>query len=86
MQIPAKILVVDDRRTLRSLLEEQSHWKIYDATNGRVAVDRLLEIKPDVVVMDIVMPVISGIKAAYEVRRLAHDTKIILICSDYTPQ
>jgi two-component system chemotaxis response regulator CheY len=90
VQIPARILVVDDqqlmRRTLRSLLDEQSHWKIYEATNGRVAVDRLLEIRPDVVVMDILMPVMSGIEAASEVRRLAPDTKVILISSYYTPQ
>jgi chemotaxis response regulator CheB len=49
---PAKILVVDDqefvRRTLCSLLDQQPHWKVYEAEDGIAAVDRALEIKPDV--------------------------------------
>jgi DNA-binding NarL/FixJ family response regulator len=88
--LAATILVVDDhhlvRRTLHSLLAQQPHWKIYEAANGQLAVDQILEIKPDVVVMDIVMPVMSGIEAAYEVRRRVPDTKIILMSSHYTPE
>jgi response regulator NasT len=64
MPISATIMVVDDqpfvRRTLRSLLAEQSHWKVYEAENGKVALDRIRELKPHVVVMDIVMPEMSG--------------------------
>lgn len=90
MALPATILVVDDhqlvRNTLRSLLAQQSHWRIYEAANGQLAVDQALEIKPDVVVMDIVMPVMSGIEAAYEVRRRIPETKIILMSSHYTPE
>jgi len=86
--VPATILIVDDhelvRRSLRSLLAQQSHWKIYEAADGKMAVDHLLEIKPDVAVLDIVMPVMSGIEAAYEMRRLAPSTKIILMSSHYT--
>ena len=88
MTAPAKILVVDDhpiiRRNLCALLAEQLHWAIYEANNGRVAVERSREIKPDVIVMDIVMPEMSGIEAAYEVRREAPGTKIILMSSHYT--
>lgn len=88
MPAPATILIVDDhelvRRHLRSLLARQPHWKVYEAANGKTAVDRLLEIKPDVAVLDIVMPVMSGIEAAYEMRRRAPATKIILMSSHYT--
>jgi hypothetical protein len=67
--MPLKILVVDDqelvRRTLRSILAQQPHWKIFEASNGRVAVDSLPAIQPDVVVMDLVMPEMNGIEAAY---------------------
>jgi CheY-like chemotaxis protein len=48
--IPATILVVDDqelvRRTLRSLLARLSHWQVYEAENGRVALNRTREILP----------------------------------------
>jgi DNA-binding NarL/FixJ family response regulator len=88
--IPATILVVDDqpyvRQTLRSLLAEQSHWKVFEAENGKVALDRIRALKPDVVVMDIVMPEMNGIEAAYEIRQHALGTKVILISSHYTPQ
>ena len=86
----ATILVVDDqpyvRRTIRSLLAEQSHWKVYEAENGKVALDRARALKPHVVVMDIVMPVMSGIEAAYEIRHLAPETRIVLLSSHYTPE
>jgi DNA-binding NarL/FixJ family response regulator len=88
--IPAKILIVDDhelvRRTLRSLLAEQQHWKIYEACDGREAIDETQRVKPDVAILDIVMPLMSGIEAAYEMRRLVPDTKIILMSSHYTPE
>jgi DNA-binding NarL/FixJ family response regulator len=88
--IPAKILVVDDqqfvRDTLRSLLLQQPHWKVFEAASGRAALESLCEIKPDVVVMDIMMPEMSGIEATYELRRLAPETKVVLISSYYTPE
>ena len=87
---PLKILVVDDqefvRRTLRSLLAEQVHWQIYEAENGKVALDRIREIRPDVVVLDIVMPEMNGIEAAYEISQHTLQTKVILISSYYTPE
>jgi DNA-binding NarL/FixJ family response regulator len=87
---PAKILVVDDqqfvRRTLCSLLDQQLHWKVYEAEDGMAAVDRAREIKPDVVVMDIVMPNMSGIAAAYELRQVVPEAKVILISSHYTEE
>lgn len=88
--IPAAILVVDDqkfvRQTLRSLLAQQPDWKIYEAENGKVALDKIREIHPDVVVLDIVMPEMNGIEAAYEIHRLKPTPKIVLISSQYTPE
>lgn len=90
MHLPARILVVDDqplvRRTLRSLLAQQRHWQISEAENGKVALERIRSEKPDVVVLDIVMPEMSGVEVAYEVRQSALDTKIILISSYYTAE
>ena len=88
MPVPAKILIVDDhelvRRALRSLLAEQRHWKIYEASDGQEAIEEIQRLKPDVAILDIVMPRMSGIEAAYEMRRLVPDTKIILMSSHYT--
>ena len=74
------------RETLLSLLRQQPHWTVYEAENGKDALDRARQIKPDVVVMDIVMPEMSGIEATYEIRREAPETKVILMSSYYTPQ
>jgi len=86
----ATILIVDDqqlvRETLLSLLRQQPHWTVFEAENGKDALDRARKIKPDVVVMDIVMPEMSGIEATYEIRRQAPETKVILMSSYYTPE
>ena len=86
----AKILIADDeklvRTTLRSLLTEKANCKVYEAADGQAAVHETQRVKPDVAILDIVMPVMSGIEAAYEVRRLAPETKIILMSSHYTQE
>jgi DNA-binding NarL/FixJ family response regulator len=90
MPMPATILLVDDRQyvrhTLRSLLAEQRHWKIYEAADGKAALDSARKLKPDVIVMDIVMPVMNGIEATYELRQVAPETKVVLISSHYSPE
>jgi CheY-like chemotaxis protein len=86
--IPAKILVVDDqqfvRRTLLSFLTRQSHWTIYEAANGNVALDQVREFRPDIVLLDITMPDMNGMQVAYEIRRISPATKIIFISTYYT--
>lgn len=88
MPLPAKILIVDDhevvRRSLRSLLKQQHHWKVYEELNGEDALERAREVAPDVVIMDIVMPEMGGIEATYEMRRLLPEVRIILMSSNYT--
>lgn len=88
--MPAKILIADDeklvRTTLRSLLTEKPHWRIFEAADGQAAVDETKRLKPDLAILDIVMPVMSGIEAAYEMRRVLPEIKIILMSSHYTPE
>jgi DNA-binding NarL/FixJ family response regulator len=83
------ILIVDDqafvRRNIRSMLADKTSWQLHEAENGKVAVDVAKTKQPDVVVLDLVMPVMGGLAAAYEIGKIAPDTKIIFISSHYTP-
>lgn len=87
-RMPARILLVDDvavvRSTLRSLLAEYTICG--EAENGLVALDQVRQLKPDVVVIDITMPVMNGLKATVEIRRFAPSTKIILFTINDTPE
>lgn len=70
---PAEILVVDDNAVNRNLLGstfEGTHHKVRFATNGREAVERVRERKPDLVLMDIRMPEMDGQTALTEIRKL----------------
>ena len=79
----ARILIVDDhpavRATIRMLLDWHSFQVCGDAKNGEEAVDKVIELKPDIVLLDINMPVMDGVKAAYEIRRIAPATKIVFL-------
>jgi len=63
------LLVADDheivRKGLRSLLEAQPGWQVTaEASDGREAVEKAREIKPDITVLDISMPALNGLEAA----------------------
>ena len=90
MSIPAKILVVDNHRFLRhsvrSLLADQCNWDVYEAESGEVALDRTQEVKPDVVVLAVMMPEMNGLEAASKIRKLSPETGVIFMSGQYTPQ
>jgi DNA-binding NarL/FixJ family response regulator len=48
-----------------------------EAENGKQAVEKVRELEPEVVLLDIQMPVMNGIQAAYEIRRISPATKIL---------
>ena len=78
------ILLVDDhtivRQGLGRLLEEQSDLKIVgEATNGNIAVEQAMNLKPDIVIMDIAMPRMNGIEAAKRIRKQLPETKILIL-------
>lgn len=79
------ILIVDDeelvRRTARSLLCEFVDV-CHEAENGQQALEKVDKLKPDLVLLDISMPVMNGLRAAYEIRRLAPSTKIVFFTVD----
>jgi DNA-binding NarL/FixJ family response regulator len=71
---------------LCSLLADQSDWDVYEADNGEVALDRIPEIKPDVVVLAIMMTEMNGLEAANKIRNLAPETRVIFMSSHFTRQ
>lgn len=77
-----KILVVDDapfiREIVKQILEfEKSYLLVGEAENGLRAVEEAVKHKPDLILMDIVMPEMSGIKATEEILKLLPSTKIV---------
>jgi DNA-binding NarL/FixJ family response regulator len=75
----SRIVIADDfemlRRGLKSLLGTAICG---EAENGQQAVERVMELRPDLVILDWTMPVINGLQAAQMIRRFAPKTKIIV--------
>ncbi len=88
--MPSRIVIVDDhlavRTAVRSLLDWHGFQICGEASNGKEAVERVLELKPDLVLLDIGMPVMNGIQAALEIRRIAPETKILVFTVHEAPE
>ncbi|MFZ0335596.1 MAG: response regulator transcription factor [Candidatus Acidiferrales bacterium] len=66
------------RHCIRSLLESQDNWIVCgEAGNGRVAIERAKELKPDLVILDIAMPLVNGFEAARAIKDFLPDTAIL---------
>ncbi len=78
-----RVLLVDDNAVVRSfvrqLFESQPDFEISgEAENGRDAVEKAENLKPDLIILDLIMPVMNGLDAAPLLKRLLPDTLIIL--------
>ena len=81
------IVIVDDeplaRERLRSMLSEQAGVTVVgEAGNGREALDAVVQLKPDVLLLDIAMPVMDGLEAAHHLARF-DDPPAIVFCTAY---
>ena len=82
--MPVRILVADDhqvvRTGLRTLLESKTGWQVCaEAANGREAVEKAGQLKPDVAVLDIGMPLLNGVEATRQIRKLSPQTEILIL-------
>lgn len=79
-----RIVLADDhavlRAGLRALLNAEPDMVVVgEAANGREAVDRAVEIRPDVIVMDLSMPILGGLEATREIAQKAPETRVLVL-------
>lgn len=79
----AKILIVDDSRTsrklLRGILESAGHEVMDEAVNGQEGVQKFQSLKPDIITLDITMPVVDGVEALKMIKALDPEAKVIMV-------
>jgi len=79
-----KILIVDDaafmRMMIREILTKNGFEVVGEAENGIRAIEKYKELLPDLVIMDITMPELTGIEAVKEIRKINSEAKIVM-CS-----
>lgn len=89
--MPRQILIVDDstalRRMVRCYVEEKTDWKVCgEAENGEVAVRMVNELHPDLVLLDLAMPVMNGLEAARLIASVSPHPVMLMFTMQYTGQ
>ncbi len=85
-----RILIIDDsaiiRRTLRTLLEQQADWTVCgEAADGGHGSEKARELHPDIIVIDLAMPVMNGIEATRILKRVMPATPILMFTTFANP-
>lgn len=88
--MPQRILIAEDnpavRNVLRTLLEDAGTWEILEVENGQQAIAKAQELKPNLIVLDLVMPVMDGLSAARQLSKLLPDTPLLMYTMHWSPQ
>jgi len=80
-----KLLIVDDERLVREGLKKCFDWSYYgitdiqEACNGEEALERIVDFEPDIILLDVMIPVISGIEVSKAIKDKLPSSKIIFI-------
>ena len=84
-----RVLIADDsvplRSGLRKLIEEHTGWVCAEALNGRDAITKIQQLAPDILILDLCMPVMDGLQAAHVLSKLVPDLPILLCTTDLPP-
>lgn len=86
---PLRILIADDHDVMRqgtqAVIQRVPGWEVCGlATNGRDAVSRAIELKPDVVILDMSMPQLNGLDATIQIKRKLPHTEILMFTGHET--
>lgn len=78
-----KVLIVDDSKTSRKILknifEENNYEVAGEAANGQECLDKYQELHPDLVTLDITMPVMDGIETLSKLKEMDPNAKVVMI-------
>ncbi|ACK68671.1 response regulator receiver protein [Gloeothece citriformis PCC 7424] len=90
-QCKVRVLIVDDheltRLTLKLALSKYKEIEVIDsATNGLEAVEKVKSYRPDVIILDLQMPILNGLSAASQIKLISPYTKILAYTSFEDPQ
>jgi DNA-binding NarL/FixJ family response regulator len=88
--LPCRILIADDhsqlRNALKAVLESHAGWQVCaEAANGLQAVREAAESKPDLIILDLSMPVMDGLQAASQIRSVTPGLPIVLFTNHLYP-
>jgi len=85
-----RAIIADDhalvRISVRTILQKRGDVEVHEASDGAEAVAKALKLKPDVVILDLNMPVMSGYEAAAELRRLLPEVPILFFSTQSQTQ
>lgn len=86
-----RILIVEDEEALRNvyvMLFEMQNYKVYSAANGKLALDNLKSTKPDIIILDVLMPVMGGIDflETVDIRKTHPKTKVLVLSNLSDPK
>jgi DNA-binding NarL/FixJ family response regulator len=90
-KLPLRILIADDHDVMlegtRTVIERHPGWEVCGtAATGREAIKKAIELKPDIVVMDMTMPELNGLDAAILIKRQLPNTEILIFTGHATEQ
>jgi len=77
-----KVLVVDDEIEILRLLQRfliSKSYEVFIATNSRTAIQKVKDVKPDIVLLDIMMPGVGGIETLKEMKQMNPEIRVIMI-------
>lgn len=80
--MPRSVLVVDDAAFMRMMIRDilaKEGYVIHEAVNGRDAVEKYLEVRPDLTTMDITMPEMDGIEALKKIREHDPHARVLMV-------
>ena len=88
--MPSRILIADDhdlmRRLIKQEFEHHADWVCIEAENGQQAVVKATELKPEIIILDLAMPVMDGLTAAREIVKILPAVPIVMHTVHFSEQ